>query len=131
MLKLLLDEQISPEVGEGLRRRSKGIEAQWLAQWEGGRFLGLADSLLLERAAAKGLTLVMFDRKTIPPLLKLWAETGRDHSGVIFVDEKTIAPSDFGGLIRALQKLWKETAEWDWVNRIILLRRCTGRAVHR
>src|SRR5258708_25458423 len=109
MLRLLLDEQISPEVGEGLRRRSKQVVTRWLAEWESGRFLGQADSLLLEEAAARGLTLVTYDRKTIPPLLKAWAETGRGHSGVVFVDEKSVAPSDFGGLIRALRKLCEET----------------------
>jgi hypothetical protein len=111
MLKLLLDEQISPEVGESLRRRNKQVETHWLVEWERGRFLGQPDSLLLEAAAVQGLTLVTYDRKTIPPLLKAWAEIGRDYGGVIFVDEKTIAPSDFGGLIRALQKLREETAQ--------------------
>ena|SRR5579862_1320402 len=122
MLKLLLDEQILPRVGEGLRRRSQEVEIRWLAECEGGRFLGQADSLLLELARAQNLTLVTYERKTIPPLLKAWAETGRDHCRVIFVDEKTIAPSDFG-LIRVLQTLWKEMSEWDWANRIVLVRR--------
>jgi hypothetical protein len=58
-------------------------------------------------------------------LLNTWAATGRGHSGVIFVDDKTLSPSDFGSLIRALQKLWEETVEWDWVNRIVVLRRCS------
>jgi hypothetical protein len=39
---------------------------------------------------------------------------------VIFVDDKTLSPSDFGSLIRALQKLWEETVEWDWGNRIVV-----------
>lgn len=64
-----------------------------------------------------------YDRKTIPPLLKIWAESGGDHGGVIFVDQKTIPTSDFGGMIRALEQLWEETAAWDWTNRILILRR--------
>src|SRR5271155_37785 len=123
MLRLLLDEHISPDVAEGLRRANKNIVVSCLAQWEGGRFMGLADDLLLHEAATQGLTLVTYDRKTIPPLLKTWVETGRDHGGAIFVDQKTIPSSDFGGLIRSLEKLFQETARWDWTNRISFLRR--------
>ena len=94
-----------------------------MADWENGRFMGLSDDLLLEEAAAQKLTLVTYDRKTIPPLLKMWAEAGRNHGGVVFVDEKTMPSSDFGGLIRALQKLFQETAKWDWSNRVCFLRR--------
>ena len=123
MLRLLLDEHISPDVAEGLRRRHKNIPVVSLSEWEGGRFMGLADEVLLTEAAAQRLTLVTYDRRTIPPLLKLWAEAGTDHGGVIFVDEKTILPSDFGGLIDALQKLARESARWDWANRVCFLRR--------
>jgi hypothetical protein len=123
VLKLLLDEQISPDVAEGFRRRQGNSVVWGLAEWEGGRCMGLADDLLLQEAAAQKLTLVTYDRKTIPPLLKTWAEAGRDHGGVIFVDDKTIPSLDFGGLIRALQKLFQETSRWDWRNRICFLRR--------
>jgi hypothetical protein len=123
VLKLLLDEQISPDVAEGLRRRQKGIVLWSLMDWEKGRFIGLSDELILEEAAAQKLTLVTYDRKTIPPLLKAWAESEHDHGGVVFIDEKTIPSSDFGGLIMALQKLFRETGKWDWKNRICFLRR--------
>jgi hypothetical protein len=123
MLKLLLDEHVSSEVAEGLRRRLKTVAVHGLAEWERGRLLGLADEVILEEAATKKWTLVTYDRRTIPPLLKIWAEAGCDHGGVIFVDEKTIPPSDFGGLIRALQKLFQDSAKWDWTNRVCFLRR--------
>ena len=70
-----------------------------------------------------GLTLVTYDRRTIPPLLKAWAEEGRKHGGVIFVDEKTISPSDPGGLARSLTTLSRKTAKWDWTDRVCFLRR--------
>ncbi len=123
MLKLLLDEQISPDVGAGLRRRRKPVSVFCLGEWEEGRFLGLSDELLLDEAARQRLTLVTYDRRTIPPLLKAWAEEGRDHAGVVFVDPETLSSSDFGGLIRGLEKLWEETKLWDWTNRIVTLRR--------
>jgi hypothetical protein len=66
---------------------------------------------------------VTYDLKTIPPLLKTWMEAGHAHGGVVFVDNKTIPSSEFGGLIRALQKLSRDTAKWDWKNRVCFLQR--------
>jgi hypothetical protein len=123
MLKLLLDEHISPDVANGLRRRNRAIDVRYMVEWEDGRFLGQEDSACLREAAAHGLTLVTYDRRTIPPLLKTWAEEERTHGGVIFVDEKTISPADIGGLVWALTRLARETGNWDWTNRIYFLRR--------
>jgi len=67
--------------------------------------------------------LVTYDRRTIPPLLKTWAEEGRHHGGVIFVDEKTISPADIGGLTRALVELRRIARRWDWTDRVCFLRR--------
>ena len=122
MLKLLLDEHISPDVANGLRRRNRAIEIRYM-EWEDGYFLGQEDSACLREAAAQGLTLVTYDRRTIPPLLKTWAEEERTHGGVVFVDEKTISPADIGGLVWALTRLARETGNWDWTNRIYFLRR--------
>jgi hypothetical protein len=102
MLRLLIDEHISPEVAEGFRREVSNAAIMGLPEWENGQFLGAPDDIILEAAAAQRLTLVTYDLKTIPPLLKNWIETGRNHGGVIFVDGRTIAPSDIGGLVRAL-----------------------------
>jgi hypothetical protein len=123
MLKLLLDEDISPEVADGLRRRNRSLVVHWMAEWENGNFLGQEDSASLLKAATARLTLVTYDRRTIPPLLKTWAEEGRKHGGVIFVDEKTIFPADIGGLVRALMQLFKQTGRCDWTDRICFLRR--------
>ena len=123
MLRLLLDEHISPKVAEGLRRRAPSLVVHALANWEGGNFLGQDDNACLMEAARQRLTLVTYDRRTIPLLLKTWAESGRRHGGVIFVDEKTIAPADVGGLVQALYRLSKASARWDWTDRICFLRR--------
>ncbi len=122
MLRLLLDEHISPNVAAGLRRRARALVVHCLAEWEDGGFLGKEDPACLLEAAAQGLTLVTYDRRTIPPLLKTWAEEGRRHGGVIFVDEKTISPADVGGLVRALLQLFKEAGEWNWADRVYFLR---------
>jgi hypothetical protein len=86
-----------PRVAAGLLRRNRGLVVRYFIEWEGGSFLGQDDSTCLQAAAKQGLTLVTYDRRTIPPLLKAWAEAGRDHGGVIFVDEKTISHADIGG----------------------------------
>jgi hypothetical protein len=123
VLRLLLDEHISPNVADGLRRRNRTWTVHWMAEWEGGTYLGKEDSACLLQAAEQGLTLVTYDRRTIPPLLKAWAEEERQHGGVIFVDEKTISPADVGGLVRALVQLFKDAGKWNWTDRVYFLRR--------
>jgi hypothetical protein len=123
MFKLLLDEHISPAVAAGLIRRHRSLTVHSMVHWEEGRFLGQDDSACLESAAERGLTLVTYDRRTIPPLLKAWAEEGREHGGIIFIDEKTISPADFGGQVRALSNLIRATAKWNWTNRVCFLER--------
>lgn len=123
MLKLLLDEHISPDVAKGLRRRNRAMEVRYMVEWENGYFLGQQDNACLREAGAQGLTLVTYDRRTIPPLLKIWAEEERNHGGVVFVDEKTISPADIGGLVWALSRLARKTRNWDWTNRIHFQRR--------
>jgi len=122
MLQFLLDEHISLAVAGGLRRRYGGLPVVCMAEWEKGEFLGQPDSVCLQQAALKGLTLVTYDRRTIPLLLKTWADEGRSHGGVIFVDEKTIPPCDVGSLVRALGNLWHKTAKWNWADRVCFLR---------
>src|SRR5256714_13406848 len=129
MLKLLLDEHISPDVADGLRRRSRSLVIHWMGEWAGGDFLGKEDSACLLEAAKQGLTLVTYDRRTIPPLLKIWAEEERRHGGVIFVDEKTISPADIGGLVRALISLAVDTGVMNWDNKDYFLR--SGRYAYR
>jgi Domain of unknown function (DUF5615) len=123
VLRLLLDEHVSPDVADGLLRRNRSLVVHYMAEWENGDFLGQEDSACLEKAASQKLTLVTHDRRTIPPLLKTWAEEEKEHGGIVFVDEKTISPADIGGLVRALINLSKETGAWDWANRVYFLRR--------
>jgi hypothetical protein len=123
VLKLLLDEQVSREAAAALRRWGWSSEVYCMAEWEQGSYLGLDDSACLEKAATQGLTLVTYDRRTLPPLLKAWAQEDRNHGRVIFVDDKTIPPHDTGGLVRALINLFEEAGRWDWTNRVCFSRR--------
>lgn len=123
MLQLLLDEHISPEVARGLRRRHSALVVHSMVEWQGGEFLGKDDATCMLAAAELKLTLVTYDRRTIPLLLKSWMEQGRNHSGVIFIDEKTISPADIGGIVRALSSLYKHSGTLDWTDRIVFLSR--------
>lgn len=123
MLRLLLDEHISPVVAREAAAKSRGKGIIAFRHWRGGSFMGVEDRVFLPEAKADGLTLVTYDQKTIRPLLKEWAEEGADHGGLVFVDDKTIAPQDFGGLVESLVQLWKSECRADWTNRVLYLRR--------
>ena len=123
MLALLLDEQISFVVAEQVRAKRPEIPIESVRDWRGGALVGAADEALLRGAAAEQRTLVTYDQKTIPPLLSAWAATGEEHGGVLFVDNRTIAPSDIGALVLALIEQWDEGSGWDWTNRIWFVRR--------
>ncbi len=120
-MTLLLDEHVSPAVVHGLRR--SGIEAVAMREWREGWFREAADEAILVQAAAEGLVLVTYDQRTIPALLKIWAETGRSHGGVVFVDHRTIQQRDVGGLVRALAELHERSRGVAWVDRAVYLRR--------
>jgi hypothetical protein len=72
---------------------------------------------LLQEAHRLKLTLVTYNLRTIPLLLRTWADETPSHGGVIFVDEKTIAPSDIGALL----KLAAAHGHAHWENCIIYL----------
>ena len=82
MLKLLLDEHISPDVAAGLLRRNPKLIVRYMTEWRVATFWARDDSACLQYAAEQALTLVTYDRRTIPPLLKIWAkksDTWRRH----------------------------------------------------
>ena len=72
LLRLLLDEHLSPTIAEHLRRRNPQIAILSLQEWEQGAYLRAEDALLLTVARQQRLTLVTYDQRTIVPLLKSW-----------------------------------------------------------
>lgn len=119
-MRLLLDAHISPAVAQGLA--VEGIDVVCLRDWEDGNYRHAPDDQVLMAAAAEGRVLVTFDRRSMQPLVKEWAETGRHHAGVIVIDRKTIRQNDIGGLIRAVRALVKAEGEQDWQDRLALVR---------
>ena len=118
MLSLLLDQQISADVAEQVRRKRPEIPIVSLYEWLGGAFVGVADPFILRAAAEDSLTLVTYDRKTIPAVLVEWGTAGVSHGGEVFVDNLTIPSNDFGRLVRALIYYWELEQDGGWSNRI-------------
>ena len=125
MLRLLLDEHISPKVARGLRQLNPGLTVLAISEWKNGNFLGADDLTCLQHAVLEGLTLVTYDLRTIPPILRRMAEESEHHGGVIFVAEKTIPSGNIGALIRGLQTLIETAADCDGVDRVWFLSRAT------
>ena len=94
MLRFLLDEHISPVVCSIVRVRRSQISIESLLEWRGGSLRGKDDHIVLASAAEAGYTLVTYDLRTIPSLLRAWAATGLEHQGVVFIDERTYRPQD-------------------------------------
>ncbi len=124
-MKLLLDEHIAPAVARGLSDVGAAGDANLvvaaLREWQGGAYLEASDALILQAALVEGWTLVTYDLRTIPLLLREWGEQGIAHGGVILVDERAIAQNDIGGLIRALARLAATLGDARWQNRIVYL----------
>ena len=121
MLSFLLDEQISPEIAKQIAQKYPKIPIFSIHTWQNGNYLGVADETILQAAAMAKLTLVTYDRKTIPPILVEWGQANINHAGVIFIDYRSISPSNFGGLVKAIVWLWKTHNNSDWQNRIVYL----------
>lgn len=121
MLSFLLDEHISPKVGVQLKNKNADITVHTLQAWQQGRYLQAPDDLILDVACQHSLTLVSYDTRTIPALLKDLALQQKDHAGVIFVDSKTIKSNDIGTLVEALHRLWTAQKDREWTSRCLFL----------
>lgn len=123
MLRLLTDEHISPTVAAAAQGLCAEMDITALRDWQQGHFLSASDEVLLHEAHAASLTLVTYDLRTIPVLLRAWAEQDIDHGGVVLIDEKTIGQANVGALVDALCALWRAQGQHDWTNRVVFLRR--------
>ena len=121
MLRYLLDENISPVVADGVSKKNAQVSIATVSRWRSGKLMGASDSEILFAAAEDALTMVTYDLRTIPGLLARWADADISHAGVLLVDERSIRPSDFGRLIRALTDFWIDHHRMNWRNRISYL----------
>ena len=101
-LRLLLDEDISPRVAEGLRRR--GVDAVSVHEVDrANRRIGDADQLAF--AVAAGCALVTYNRADYQALDALWRLEARAqaHAGILWLSERTVPRRAVGELVRALE----------------------------
>ncbi len=119
-LSLLLDENISQVVAEQVRLKRSDIPIQSIHHWHEGAYLSVPDEVLIAAAHAENLTLVTYDTQILSELSYLFAEEIA-FGGLIFIDAKTVASSDFGSLTRAIVHLWEAQHEMEWSSRLIYL----------
>ena len=78
--------------------------------------------MLLEGLWQDRRILVSYDRATLPGHLAERIAEGKNHAGVVFVDQESFPPNGIGKMARALAKLLATyPAGSDWVNRIVTL----------
>ena len=118
-MRLLVETHVAEALVRGLQQH--GLDAVALQDWHGGAFRTATDEEILAAAYQERRIIVTFDCRTIPPLLKEWAETGRHHGGVIFINSKSFAPDDIGGLQRALLRVRDLAGDQDWEDQAIFL----------
>ncbi|MDJ0572206.1 MAG: DUF5615 family PIN-like protein [Pleurocapsa sp. MO_192.B19] len=121
MLSFLLDEQISPEIANQISAKRPDIPIFSIHTWQGGNYLGVPDETILKAASGEELTLITYDQQTIPPILIEWGQNNIQHSGVIFIDYRSIPPNNFGKLVKAIIWLWDNQHQANWRDRIIYL----------
>ena len=122
MLAFLLDENISPEVARQISEKRPEIIIASVHYWHNGTFKAQRDEDILIAAAKEELTFVTYDQKTIFPVLVRWGETGIDHSGVLFVDDRTIPSNRYGAIVLSLTMIWDAHHSDAWTNRVQFLR---------
>ena len=99
-LAFLLDEDVSPRVAEGLRKR--GVEA--ISVHEAGRANSRAsDEDQLIFATSAGRVLVTYNRADYQVLDATWRLRGRTHAGILWCAERSIPRRAIGDLIRAIE----------------------------
>jgi predicted nuclease of predicted toxin-antitoxin system len=123
-LRLLLDENIAPTVARQIQRKEPTADIESVFTWQGRTYVGAPDPVLLAAARQDKRTLITYDTQ----MLSEWSDllTGEiPFSGVVFIDDRTIPSSDFGGLVRAILGFWEREAEADWTDRIAFLTAAT------
>ena len=121
-LRLMLDENISYVIAEQARLKHPQILIDSVHTWREGAFMSEPDDLLLAALHTEAWTLVTYDRKMLSERPYLFDGTV-SHSGVLFMDKRTVAPYDIGGLVLALCDFWLAHQNDDWNGRIAYLKK--------
>jgi predicted nuclease of predicted toxin-antitoxin system len=107
-VRLLLDANLSP------KRISSVLTKPWhdvLSLASDAAVGALDDPEVLQMAAEHERILVTRDSRDFAPLLRLWSEEGRPHSGCILI--WTLGHHEFGAIIKGVTKLLREHPEQE------------------
>lgn len=100
-MKLVLDEQISGKVAERLRAR--GHDA--IATTADPSLRGLSDPDLFEVAQRQGRALVTYNRPDFEAIVREYAETNREHHGLVIIHPTRFPSWELARLAAALENL--------------------------
>lgn len=100
-MKLLLDEQISGKVAELLRDRGHDV----IATTADASLRGLGDPDLFEVAQQQGRALVTYNRSDFEAIIREYAQTNREQSGLVLVHPNRFPNWEFSRLADALAGL--------------------------
>lgn len=103
-MKLLLDEQISGKVAERLRDRGHDV----IAATDDPSLRGLGDPDLFEVAQQQGRAQVTYNRVDFEPITREYAQTDREHHGLVIVHPTRFPSWEFARLAAALEGLLVE-----------------------
>ncbi len=106
-MKLVLDEHLSPAIGEELRRRGQDV----VAASEAG-LRGRPDAELAAWAVGERRAVVTADYADFRAIHDVYLSRGDRHFGIVLVSSRfSLAEEGFGRLIAAVEELLKEHPE--------------------
>ena len=120
-MRLLLDEQYSPEIAARLHRDGYDVTA---VKDDPG-LEGVADEPLLRRATADGRALLTNNARDFAPLAGTWAAGEEEHLGLIFTSDESLPRSrnTIGTYVERLRELLdRSTADEAFRGRVEWLR---------
>jgi uncharacterized protein YbjT (DUF2867 family) len=100
-VKLLLDEQISGKVAERLRERGHDV----IAATDDPGLRSLSDPDLFEAAQRQGRALVTYNQVDFEPIIREYAQTNREHHGLVIVHPTRFPSWEFARLAAAIEGL--------------------------
>jgi hypothetical protein len=98
-VKLLLDEQISGKVAERLRDRGHDVTAAT----DDPSLRGMSDPDLFDVAQEQGQALVTYNRVDFEPIIREYAQTNREHHGLVIVHPTRFPSWEFARLAIAIE----------------------------
>jgi len=106
-LRVLLDAHLPAALAELLRARGYDVVAAQAIP----ALRSLDDRNLLAEAAKQRRALVTYNIRHFAPLAREWAQTGREHWGIVLIHPHTMLQRDLGAQLLALEKLLASTPE--------------------